>query len=132
MAILSIFTRFLLNANTKTLLDYFSCEKGGWLTSDSSSGCENKLNSIKAIVTPIPIAAIIAILAILPAVNLVYVVKPCEFRRGTATYSRTRYIQHIQREAGGSTPHYYVVNNEYRSATSHCDSLTTQDNTTLV
>ena len=70
--ILSIITNFLLNINVTSILEYFSCESKGWVPSNSTSfKCDKELQSVVTSVTPIPTAITIAILAILPAVNLV-------------------------------------------------------------
>lgn len=129
-AVLSIFTVALVNVNISKLIEYFSCEARGLPPPNTNiSGCQEELKAIQSTDNPIPISLAIVILGFLPVVNLVYVVKLSELKRKIKTYSQTRYVRYIQKEANKSAASRYIPYNEHRGTTLKCDSVTLHDNT---
>ena len=128
--VLSIFTTALLRININELKSYFSCEaKGLPPPNANSSGCEKQLKSISSSDNPILISLAIVILGFLPVVNLVYVIKFSELKSKIKTYSQTRYVHYVQKEAEKSAASRYVPYNQHRDTTLQCDSMTLHDNT---
>ena len=123
-AVLSIFTVALVNVNISKLSEYFSCEARGLPPPNTNiSGCQEKLKAIKSTDNPILISLAIVILGFLPVVNLVYVIKFSELKRKIKTYSQTRYVHYVQKEANKSAASRYIPYNEHR------DSVTLHDTT---
>ena len=125
--VLSIFTFALFNINTKKLFDYFTCEANGISTSNTT--CDEQLKAIRSTDNPIGISIAIVILGFLPVVNLVYVVKFSDLKRKVKTYTQTRYVHYVQKEANKSTASRYIPYNKHRDTTLQCDSVTQCDNT---
>ena len=129
-AVLTIFTFALFNINTKQLIDYFTCEARGRLAPNTNvSECEKQLKIIQSTDNPIPISLAIVILGFLPVVNLVYIVKFSHLKRKLKTYSQTRYVHYIKKEANRSSASRYIPYNEHRDTTLQCGSVTIYDNT---
>ncbi len=129
-AVLSIFTFALFNINIKQLVAYFTCEARGKSASNTNfSECEKQLKAIQSTDNPIPISLAIVVLGFLPVVNLVYIVKCSDLKRKLKTYSQTRYIHYIEKEANESTASRYIPYNKHRDSTLQYDSVTLHDNT---
>ena len=129
-AVLSIFTNALVKINVKQLIDYFSCEARGLpLSNTNISGCQAQLKDIQSTDSPIPISLAIVILGFLPVVNLVYIIKFSELRSKLKTYSQTRYVHYVQKEANKSAASRYIPYKEHMDTTLQCDSATLPDNT---
>lgn len=129
-AVLSIFTYALVKINVKKLIDYFSCEARGQLPLPitNTSECQHLLNTIQSTDNPISISLAIVILGFLPVVNLVYVIKFSELKNKIKTYSETRYVHYVQKEANKSAASHYIPYKEHRDTNLQCESVTIPDN----
>lgn len=131
--VLTIFTHNLIVIRSNVLLKYFSCEEDGLLPHSNKSRCSHLESHIQRTMNPVSNAVVVVILALLPAVNMVYVVSFADLKQKMKTYSQTRYVQYLQRGANRAGRYIPYLINEWKSTTfrrgshkTHTNSFTTE------
>ena len=133
--VLTIFTHnlFVVSTSRDVFLKYFSCEEDGLLPHSNKSRCSHLESRIQGIMNPVPTTVVVVILALLPAVNMVYVVSFADLKQKMKTYSQTRYVQYLQRGANRAGRYIPYLINEWKSTTfrrgshkTHTNSFTTE------
>ena len=115
-AVLTIFTHDLIVLDRDALERYFSCESAGHLAVSNTTMCSKEKQNIEHTTGPVLTAISTAFFGLLPAVNLVYVLKFRHLKRKIKTYSHTRYLQYIRRGAGRVGRYIPYLNNEHKTA----------------
>ena len=124
-AVLTIFTKALIDL--QNFLEKFfvliDCESQGTPLDSAESLCTQQRTDLQRFDNPYPTTIAIVILGLLPAVNLVYIVKFNELKN-KLTCSQTRQVQYIQKESSRSTRYIpYKVHQEPISTTLRHGSL---------
>ena len=124
-AVLTIFTKALINLEDflEKLLTLIDCESKGTPLGSAESVCAQQRIDLQKFDDPYPTTIAIVILGLLPAVNLIYIVKLKELKN-KLTCSQTRQVQYIQKESSRSIRYVpYKVHQEPISTTLRHGSL---------
>ena len=120
-AVLTIFTIALVGVHEyfDKLTVLFECESGL-----SSNPAESSCNKEQQELQPYPTTIGLLVLGLLPAVNLIYIVKIKELKSKLNCFQKRRQVHYIQRESSRATRYIpYKVHQEPRSTTLDHGSL---------
>ncbi len=125
-AVLTIFTKALIDLQNflERFFTLIDCESKGTPLGSAESLCAQQRIDLQKIDNPYPTTVAIVFLGLLPAVNLIYIVKLKELKNKLTCF-QTRQVQYIQKESSRSTRYVpYKVQHEPISTTLRHGSLT--------